>query len=127
MKNENHGFGRLGEQEAAKRAVERGCEVLETNYRAAGGEIDLILRTPDGVIAFAEVKSRTNIRYGFPEDAVTPRKKEHILRAAYQYLAENFPEDDDIPWRVDIMALIYNQEKTAVINFRWYENVTADD
>ena len=126
MKSENLGFGHEGELAAAERASQKGYEVLGMNYRVVGGEIDLILKSPDGVIVFAEVKSRANVRYGYPEDAVTPAKKEHILRAAYQYLDENFP-DEDVPWRIDIMALIYDRDKTEIKDFRWYENVTADD
>ena len=126
MNGENQIFGRQGENDAAEQAVSRGYSVIERNYRTPYGEIDLILRSPDNEIIFAEVKARTSSSFGYPESAVDRRKKTHIIRSAYYYLAQNFPEEE-IPWRVDIMALIYKKDKKTIRDFRWFENVTADD
>ena len=120
-------FGRQGEQDAAERAIRRGYSVLERNYRTPYGEIDLILRSPENEIVFAEVKARTGTLFGYPEGAVTRQKKDHIIRSAYYYLQQTFPDNDEIPWHVDIMALIYRKDQKTIRDFRWFENVTADD
>lgn len=127
MEDRRQIFGRRGEQEAAERAVRRGYTVLERNYRTPYGEIDLILRSPENEIVFVEVKSRTGSFFGYPEAAVDRRKKSHILRSAYFYLNQNFPDNDEIPWHVDIMSLIYKKDCKTLLDFRWFEDVTADD
>ncbi len=126
MNGENQIFGRQGEKDAADQAVSRGYSVLERNCRTPYGEIDLILRSPENEIVFVEVKARTSTSFGYPETAVDRRKKTHIIRSAYYYLQQHYP-DEDIPWHVDIMALIYKKDKKTIRDFRWFENVTADD
>ena len=120
-------FGQRGEQDAAEKALERGYSILERNYRTPYGEIDLILQSPEGAIVFAEVKARSGSFFGYPESAVDSRKKTHIIRSAYCFLEERYPDDDGIPWRVDILALIYKKDRKTIIDFRWFENVTADE
>ncbi len=127
MNDKRQIFGRQGEQDAAERAIRRGYIVLERNYRTPFGEIDLILRSPENEIVFAEVKARTGTFFGYPEGAVTRQKKAHIIRSAYYYLQQTFPDNDEIPWQIDIMALIYKKDQKTVLDFRWFENVTADD
>ncbi len=126
MNGENLVFGRQGEDDAADEAVRRGYRVIGRNFRTPYGEIDLILGSPENEIVFAEVKARTSSSFGYPESAVDRSKKTHIIRSAYYYLEQNHP-GEEIPWRVDIMALIYKKDKKTIRDFRWFENVTADD
>ena len=127
METSRQVLGRRGEQEAAERALSRGYAVIDRNYRTPYGEIDLILRSPENEIVFVEVKARTGTFFGYPESAVNKRKKSHILRSAYYYLRRTFPDNDEIPWHVDIMALIYKKDQQTLVDFRWFEDVTADD
>lgn len=53
--------GRDGEQFVAEQLTIEGWVILARNYRASGGEIDLVVER-DGVLRFVEVKSRS------PED-----------------------------------------------------------
>ena len=94
--------GIRGEAEAVRYVTDIGMTVLARNYRAAGGEIDLIARDGD-VVAFIEVKSRRSPRYGAPEEAVTPAKMRNIVRAATAYLQKN--RLLDAPVRFDVMAI----------------------
>ena len=94
--------GIRGEAEAVRYVTDIGMTVLARNYRAAGGEIDLIARDGDAV-AFIEVKSRRSPRYGAPEEAVTPAKMRNIVRAATAYLQKN--RLLDAPVRFDVMAI----------------------
>ena len=45
----------------------------------------------------------------------------------YYIAARRYPEDDEIPWRIDIIALIYKKDRKTLLDFRWFEDVTADD
>ena len=51
-------LGAYGERLAARHLVERGLVVLDRNWRCAAGEIDLVLRDGDVLVA-CEVKTRT--------------------------------------------------------------------
>ena len=51
--------GRTGEAVAARYYQKQGCELVAHNYRTRMGEIDLILREPDGTLVLCEVKTRS--------------------------------------------------------------------
>ena len=127
MNDQRQVFGRQGEWDAADRAMKQGYALICRNYRTPYGEIDLILRSPEGELVFAEVKSRTGAFFGYPESAVDKRKRRHIIRSAIHYLQENYPENENIPWRIDIIAIIYASDRKTIRDFKWYENVTAGD
>jgi putative endonuclease len=64
----------------------KGLTLLERNFRARRGEIDLVMR--DGsVIVFVEVRLRTNPRYGGAAASITVRKQLRLMAAAQTYLA----------------------------------------
>ena len=50
--------GQRGEAAAARFYQKQGAELLGHNYHTRMGEIDLILREPDGTLVFCEVKTR---------------------------------------------------------------------
>ena len=50
--------GRRGEAVAARFYQKQGCLLVAHNYSQLVGEIDLILREPDGTLVFCEVKTR---------------------------------------------------------------------
>ena len=80
-------LGKLGEDLAAGLLVSEGYEILTQNYRCRYGEIDLIA-CRDGILAFVEVKTRQNGRFGEPAEAVTAEKQKTIRRTAACYLSE---------------------------------------
>ena len=65
--------GRAGEMIALKYLIDNKANILETNYRINSGEIDIIAEINDELV-FIEVKSRTNIKFGYPSEAVDCRK-----------------------------------------------------
>ena len=127
MENEKILFGKQGEQDAARHALAKGYHVIGRNCRTPYGEIDLVLKSPEGEIVFAEVKARTGTFFGYPESAVDKRKKSHLVHSAIHYMQQEYPENDEIPWRIDIIALIYNKDRKTIRDLRWFENVTADE
>lgn len=63
--------------------------LLERNYRTpgrGGGEIDLIMRTPDGTTVFVEVRQRQSASHGGAGASVSPLKQRRIIFAARHYL-----------------------------------------
>ena len=82
--------GRWGEQVAAASLERKGWTILEMNVRSPYGEL------------FVEVKARTGGGYGLPEEAITPVKREHILRAIQAYWQQ---QAEETPWRVDVIAI----------------------
>lgn len=56
--------GRAGEMIALKYLIDNKANILETNYRINSGEIDIIAEINDELV-FIEVKSRTNIKFGY--------------------------------------------------------------
>ena len=60
--------GKLGEEIASKYIISKGGKVIERNYRTRVGEVDLIAKL-NGELVFVEVKSRSNINYGYPAES----------------------------------------------------------
>ena len=56
--------GKLGENISVDYLIKNGYKILERNYRNKIGEIDIIALY-DGILVFIEVKSRSNINYGY--------------------------------------------------------------
>lgn len=90
--------GDWGEALVAQYLIERGCRIVEREWRCRFGEIDLIAEK-DGVLLLVEVKLRTNLQYGAPREYVTERKQEKLRVAALLYLSER---ELDVPVRFDV-------------------------
>jgi putative endonuclease len=110
-------LGSWGERVAARYLQENGYTILDQNVRTAYGEIDLVAlqqSSPDmkepgdetgltGEVVFVEVKTRASSTFGLPEEAVTTRKKAHLLSSAQAYLQVH-PELTGA-WRIDVIAI----------------------
>ena len=79
-------LGRLGEDYACQWLRERNWRILARNWRSRFGELDIIALDPEAILVFVEVKTRRTGRFGSPEQAVGPRKQNHLRRAAVQWL-----------------------------------------
>jgi ribonuclease HII len=95
-------IGRRGEERAGAYLVAAGYEVLETRYRGAGGEIDLVVQR-EGEYAFVEVKTRKDAIGYAPEERVDAQKRQRLVRAARHYLHyHNIAAD----CRFDVIAVV---------------------
>ncbi len=92
--------GDRGEEAVAAALERRGYAVLERQYRCRWGEIDLIVHSPDGVLCFVEVKTRSGSALAAPREAVTPTKQRKLRDAASWYLAQI--GQNDCPCRFDV-------------------------
>jgi putative endonuclease len=66
----------------------RGYRVLDSNVRAGGNELDVIVRRGRRLV-FCEVKMRSGPGYGDPCEAVGVEKERRLRRAAEAFLARN--------------------------------------
>ena len=80
-------LGTHGEDRVAAHLERLGWQLLARNWRCRRGEIDLIARDPDGVVAVIEVKSRSGLGFGTPLEAVTPAKVRRLRGLAGEWLA----------------------------------------
>ncbi|HXW84636.1 MAG TPA: YraN family protein [Candidatus Binataceae bacterium] len=93
-------LGSFGERLAARHLRRRGYRIVARNFRAPGGEIDLVA-LDGGTLVFIEVKTRTDERFGTPAEAVDEDKQNHIRVAA-----AGFPRRRGVPTRFDIVAIL---------------------
>jgi putative endonuclease len=114
MRRSNQSLGHWGEQKAARYLQEKGYRIIERNMRTPYGEIDLIARH-NSFLVFVEVKTRSSSNFGLPEDAITQRKREHLLASAQAYLLQNTDLDGD--WRIDVIAVQKVSSKYKITHF----------
>jgi putative endonuclease len=94
--------GMLGEKLAGAFLKKKGYRILETNYRSPRCEIDIIACQKDCLV-FVEVRTKSNLDYGTPEESITDTKMQHLTRAAYHYLQNH--EKLPAAWRIDVVAI----------------------
>ena len=97
--------GDKGEELAVELLESKNYTIVKKNYRYGKGEIDIIAKDPneEGLV-FIEVKSRKNLEYGSPEEAITRNKIKQLKRIAELYLYEN--EIKEILCRFDVIAIL---------------------
>lgn len=107
---EHNELGKLGEELAVEYLKKNGYTILETNWIFQKAEID-ILAKKENTLAVVEVKTRSSIEFGLPQDFVKPKKIQLLLKAVDAYINER---DLDIEARFDIVA-IHKEGKSFVI------------
>lgn len=111
--NKRHRLGRRGEQIAAGYLRSNGYRVLESNYRYKRAEIDLICQRENWLI-FAEVKTRTSVRFGYPEETVSHQQCQRIMDAAEAYAIEN---EIHALIRYDIISIVWEGNAYSLSHF----------
>ena len=96
-------LGRYGEERAAAFLAATGLTILDRNWRCRAGELDIVARD-GGTLVVVEVKTRSGTGYGYPAEAVTPRKLARLRQLAGQWLAEHDAHPADI--RIDVVSVL---------------------
>ena len=94
-------LGKHGEELAVEYLQKNGYEILETNWFFQKAEIDIIAKK-ENTLAVVEVKTRSTVDFGLPQDFVKPKKIQLLVKAVNSYVTEN---DLDIEVRFDIIAI----------------------
>ena len=95
-------LGKTGEERAAEYLISKGYVIRDVNWRSGKMELDIVA-CRDNLLVVVEVKTRKNIEYLRPEEAVTLRKMNHIVRATDAYIRIY---DIHLDTRFDIITLV---------------------
>ncbi|WP_281238471.1 MULTISPECIES: YraN family protein [Flavobacterium] len=98
---EHNELGKLGEDLAVEYLRKNGYTILETNWTFQKAEIDIIAQI-ENTLAIVEVKTRSSLDFGLPQDFVKPKKIQLLVKAVDAYVIER---DLDIDVRFDIIAI----------------------
>lgn len=105
---ERHEIGKIGENIATKYLEQIGYEILQRNFECKLGEIDIIAKDKEEIV-FVEVKTRANMLYGKPKEAVDTIKQKHIYKSAEFYIYIKHLEN--LPVRIDVIEVYKKKEK----------------
>ena len=97
--------GDAAEDRALRHLQHAGMRLIERNYRTpgrGGGEIDLIMREPDGTTVFVEVRARKCNTHGGAAASISAAKRSRIVFAARHYLMRL---REPPPCRFDVVVL----------------------
>lgn len=114
-------LGKWGESTATSFLEAKGYQILEKNWRSVHGEIDIIA-IKENEIVFVEVKTRTTDHYGFPEEAVQKKKRQHLINCAVQFIQERQLPNE---WRIDIISIRKLFQKPVEIE--WFQNAVREE
>jgi putative endonuclease len=95
-------IGAYGERVAGAFVRRHGYKVLTRNYKTTGGEIDLVCRHGD-VLVFVEVKTRAEVGFVRPAEAIDERKEDALRLAARRYL--ELLQVEDVTYRFDAVEV----------------------
>lgn len=82
--------------------INNGYDIIERNYRFDKAEVDIIAKQQD-VLAIVEVKARSSVDFGDPQDFVKPKQIKNLVKTVDEYVTEN---DLDVEVRFDIVAIV---------------------
>ena len=110
---EKQTLGRYGEDIAADYLEKNGYRIIRRNLRLGKNELDIICED-DNFIVFVEVKTRSCLypessEFGIPSCAVDEGKRKNTVKAAKDYLAQNFGGKQP---RIDVIEVYVYDKKS---------------
>ena len=76
--------------------------ILDRNVRTPHGEIDIVAKKNNRLF-FVEVKTRSSMKFGNPEESITETKIIHMIESAQSFLQEHPDLESD--WQIDVIAV----------------------
>lgn len=121
-KIKNYNKGKEGEEIARNYLINKGFNLIESNYSNNLGEIDLIMSDKDWLV-FVEVKLKIGNRFGQPEDMINKNKLSQIKRVAELFLvSESQIAQKFVRYRIDAVCIELNEDK-AINRINYYDNL----
>ncbi len=108
---EHNELGKFGEELAVEFLQQNGYTILETNWSFQKAEIDIIAQIGN-TLAVVEVKTRSSIEFGLPQDFIKPKKIQLLVKAVNEYVTKN---DLEFSIRFDVIA-VYKEENNYNID-----------
>ena len=106
-------LGAYGESVAARHLVEQGMCLLDRNWRCELGELDLVLRDGNVLVA-CEVKTRSSLRCGTPHEAITDTKLQRLRQLGMRWAADHGVHPPEM--RVDLVAVLRTARGAAEVD-----------
>ena len=109
----NKEIGNFGENRAISHLSEIGFEIMHRNWRYKHLEIDIIA-SKDKLLHIIEVKTRSSIEFGYPEQFIKPQKMQFLKNAAAHFQYQN-PE-----WKYlqfDVVSIFLNDQQIWELAF----------
>jgi putative endonuclease len=106
-------LGAYGERVALRHLLGQGMVVLDRNWRCRQGELDLVMRDGDVLVA-CEVKTRSSGVSGSPHEAVDDVKLDRLHELAWRWAEEHGVRPPDV--RVDLVAVLRPRRGPAVLD-----------
>jgi putative endonuclease len=96
--------GDAGEEIAADYFKDRGFRIRAVKFKAAAGEVDLVVEKGD-LLVFVEVRYRRSAFFGSPDETVTPKKQRRIVLTALEYASRHGLLDRRV-LRFDVLSIV---------------------
>ncbi|MEK7203850.1 MAG: YraN family protein [Patescibacteria group bacterium] len=109
-------IGRLAETLTVKALMEKGYQILKTNFSNRFGEIDIIAQDKT-ILVFVEVKAKKGVEFGLPEEMISKGKLKRVKNMATIYM-----KGETLPCRIDVVAVVLSPEN-ELVRLTHYENV----
>lgn len=107
---EHNELGKKGEELAVEYLQQNGYKILNRNWTFQKAEIDIIA-SKENILAIVEVKTRSSLNFGSPQDFVNPKKIKLLVKAVNAYI--NYRKLD-FEVRFDIVAIHKNKEQFVI-------------
>ncbi len=123
MTDKRQKVGQAGEEAAREYLITIGYKIIATNYRCPLGEIDIVARDNQAIVII-EVRSKTSIRYGLPEESLTPAKARRLKRLALYYLQSKAGQE--VKCRIDFIAILLDENDLTVLKLNHMRGILSD-
>lgn len=113
--------GDAAESAALAHLKRAGLQLVERNYRTpgrGGGEIDLVMRAPEGTLVFVEVRQRSGDSHGGAAASIGAVKQQRIIFAAQHFLMRFATAP---PCRFDVVLVQGNAAAGAAAPIEWLQ------
>ncbi len=97
--------GNIGEALSYDYLKSHGYTDIKYNITNQIGEIDIVAKDQDDTMVFIEVKTRTNLNFGYPKEAVNNHKQYKIKLVATAYLKSKGLLDQ-VSVRFDVIEIV---------------------
>jgi len=109
----NKEIGIFGENMAISHLSKLGFEIMHRNWRYKHLEIDIIA-SKDNLLHIIEVKTRSSIEFGYPEQFINKQKMQFLKNAAAHFQYQN------PGWKYlqfDVISIFLNEKKIWELAF----------
>jgi putative endonuclease len=108
--SESYTRGISGERMAVDYLISKGYRILAQNFRYLKGEVDIIVQK-DNCLAAVEVKTRSSISFGTPEEFLKPAQIQRIIKTVDHFVMS---KNLDVQVRFDIIAIVVSKKESQI-------------